>query len=126
MVTVERLLLCLDEQGLVISSPWPQRDDPLITAELWPQMWAAWTVTAEKHSSVVSWLQAPNSQPITTSVPGPLAHAFPPSPLSCDGTSWQSEMCTAYYGVLPPCIRGRQAALLGAQIEMECLPDDAG
>ncbi len=33
---VERLLLYLDEQGLVLYSPWPQRDEPLITAELWP------------------------------------------------------------------------------------------
>ena len=30
----------------------------------------------------------------------------------------------ACYGVLPPCIRGRQVALLdGGQVEMECLPD---
>ncbi len=29
-----------DEQGLVLSSPWPHRDGP---AKLWPQMWAAWT-----------------------------------------------------------------------------------
>ncbi len=40
---VERLLFYLDEQGLVLSSPWPYRDGPLSMAELWPRMWAAWT-----------------------------------------------------------------------------------
>ncbi len=39
---VELLLLCLDEQGLVVSSPWPHSSDPLITAALWSQMWTAW------------------------------------------------------------------------------------
>ncbi len=34
-------------------------------------------------------------------------------------------MCTVYYGVLPPFIRGRQVALLdGAPVEMEYLHDD--
>jgi hypothetical protein len=186
---VERLLLCLDEQGLVISSPWPQRDDTLITAELWPRMWAAWTekqkwagcrelsteveeqwrhtrnclrackalaqsrirttwqlrtgssygtwihrdelsrrqcqLTEDEHSSLTSWLQAPNSRPAASHASDPLAHAVPPSQSSCDGTTWQSEVCTAYNGVLPPCIRGRQVALLGAQVEMDCLPDDS-
>jgi hypothetical protein len=48
----------------------------------------------------------------------PRAHAaVPPNHLSCGGTAWQSETCTAYYGLLPPCIRRRQVALLGAQVE---------
>ncbi len=32
-------------------------------------------------------------------------------------------MCTAYYGVLPPCISGRVVTqLAGGQVEMECVP----
>ena len=32
----------------------------------------------------------------------------------------------AYYGVLPPCISGRQVALLDrGQVEMEYLPDES-
>ena len=35
-------------------------------------------------------------------------------------------MGMAYYGVLPPCISGRQVALLdGGQVEMEYLPDES-
>ncbi|MFM9151106.1 MAG: RNA-directed DNA polymerase, partial [Candidatus Planktophila sp.] len=185
---VERLLLCLDEQGLVVSSPWPQRDDQLITAELWPQMWAAWaerqkwagcrelsseveeqwkhakdclractelaqsriwttrqlrgshgawlqrdelsrrhcSLTAEEYSSLTSWLNRANTQSSTSSASAPLAHDAAPSQSACDNAALQSGMSTAYYGVLPPCIRGRQVALLdGAQVEMECLPDES-
>ena len=35
-------------------------------------------------------------------------------------------VCTAYYGVLPPCIQGRLVErLAGAQVEMECVPYDS-
>jgi hypothetical protein len=38
----ELLLLRLDEQGLVISSPWPLRGGTLILETIWPNIWAAW------------------------------------------------------------------------------------
>jgi len=40
---LERLLLRLDEQGLALSSPWPQRTDSLIVEAVWPKVWAIWT-----------------------------------------------------------------------------------
>ena len=40
---LERLLLRLDEQGLALSSPWPQRRGRLIAAALWPKIWKVWT-----------------------------------------------------------------------------------
>ena len=40
---VERLLLRLDEQGLGLSSPWPQRKGALIAEAVWPKVWATWT-----------------------------------------------------------------------------------
>ena len=180
----ERLLLCLDEQGLVISSPWPHRSDPFITSALWPQMWAAyvekqkwagcrelsaevneqwrhtrnclracrvlaqsriWTtkqlrnpqgtwllrdelsrrhcsLTVEEYTSLTSWLSAANSSPEIASTSDSPA----PSQLSNDRANRQSMVCTAYYGVLPPCIRGRLVErLAGAQVEMECVPYDS-
>jgi hypothetical protein len=35
---LERLLLRLDEQGLALSSPWPQRTGTLIAAAVWPKV----------------------------------------------------------------------------------------
>ena len=40
---LERLLLRLDEQGLALSSPWPQRAGTLIAAAVWPKVWMVWT-----------------------------------------------------------------------------------
>ena len=40
---LERLLLRLDEQGLVLSSPWPQQKESLIVDAVWPKIWATWT-----------------------------------------------------------------------------------
>jgi hypothetical protein len=39
----ERLLIRLDEEGLALSSPWPQRQGKLIAAEVWPNVWMVWT-----------------------------------------------------------------------------------
>lgn len=185
---VERLLLTLDEQGLVVSSPWPRRDDPLITAELWPQMWTAWvekqkwagcrelsaeveeqwkhtknclraskalaqsriwttlqlrnsygtwlqrdelnrlhcSLTVEEYSSLTSWLNMTNNLPSMASASPPQAHVLDPSQWSRDYTTRPSRLDMAYYGVLPPCISGRQVALLdGGQVEMEYLPDES-
>jgi hypothetical protein len=44
--TLERLLLRLDEQGVDLSSPWPQTNDTCITETIWPSLAAAW---AEKQ-----------------------------------------------------------------------------
>ena len=180
----ERLLLCLDEQGLVVSSPWPHRSDPLITAALWPQMWAAWvekqkwagcrelsaevdeqwrharnclrackalaqsriwttqqlcgpqgtlllrdelsrrhcSLTVEEYTSLTSWLSVINSTPESANASNPPS----PSQPSNVRANWQRKACTAYYGVLPPCIRGRMVGqLAGAQVEMESVPDDS-
>ena len=40
---LERLLLRLDEQGLALSSPWPQQEGKLIAAAVWPKVWMVWT-----------------------------------------------------------------------------------
>jgi len=37
-----QLLLRLDEQGLQVSSPWPEHTGPVIAEALWPLMWRAW------------------------------------------------------------------------------------
>jgi hypothetical protein len=41
--TLERLLLRLDEQGVDLSSPWPQTNDTCIAETIWPSLAAAWT-----------------------------------------------------------------------------------
>ena len=40
---LERLLIRLDEQGLALSSPWPQREGRLIAAAVWPKVCEVWT-----------------------------------------------------------------------------------
>ncbi len=40
---LESLLLRLDEQGLALSSPWPQQGGKLIAAAVWPKIWMVWT-----------------------------------------------------------------------------------
>jgi hypothetical protein len=78
-------------------------------------------LTEEEYSSLPSWLNASNSQPITANVSDPN-----PSQLSCDGTTRQSKMCTLHTTreFLLPYIRDRQVALLGQWGSSECLPDD--
>jgi hypothetical protein len=41
--TLECLLLGLDEQGVDLSSQWPQTNDTCITETIWPSLAAAWT-----------------------------------------------------------------------------------
>ena len=71
------------------------------------------SLTVEEYTSLTSWLSAANSSPEIASTSDSPA----PSQLSNDRANRQSMVCTAYYGVLPPCIRGRlveQPAGLGA------------
>jgi hypothetical protein len=37
-----QLLLRLDEQGIFVSSPWPQHQGQVMMEALWPQLWQAW------------------------------------------------------------------------------------
>jgi hypothetical protein len=179
--TTERLLLRLDEQGIVVSSPWMQSTETCIAEVLWQQVAAAWTekqkwlgctelaeevdkqwvqakhclnackklgqakiltskqlrncagmwrrrdelthqncsLTADEYAAVVLWLDSASDVPtvepageknVQTSSPYQAAHTQPP-------------VCTAYLGVLPPCILGRVVAKLeGDQVEMESVP----
>jgi hypothetical protein len=80
------------------------------------------SLTVEEYTSLTSWLSAANSSPEIASTSDSPA----PSQLSNDRANRQSMVCTAYYGVLPPCIRGRLVErLAGAQVEMECVPYDS-
>ncbi len=84
------------------------------------------SLTAEEYSSLTSWLNRNNTQSSTSSASPQLAPDAAPSQTACACTALQPDMSTAYYWVLPPCIRGRQIALLeGDQVEMECLPDES-
>ena len=40
--TLCQLLLRLDERGIVVSSPWPPTQGPVMVEVLWPQLWQAW------------------------------------------------------------------------------------
>ena len=79
------------------------------------------SLTVEEYTSLTSWLSATNDSPEIPSASDPPAW----TQLSNDCAN-QQMVCMAHYGVLPPCIRGRLAELLaGAQVEMECVPDDS-
>ncbi len=81
----------------------------------------AHSLTAEEYSSLTSWLNRNNTQSSTSSASPQLAPDAAPSQTAYACTALQSDMSTAYYGVLPPCISGRQIALLeGDQLEIEC------
>ncbi len=67
-------------------------------------------------------LHVTNSTPEIASASNPPAMSQP----SNDCANWQPKVCTAYYGVLQPCIRDHLAEkLAGAQVEMESVPDNS-
>ena len=179
--TIERLLLRLDEQGLVVSSPWLPSADTSIAEVLWPQVTAAWTekqkwlgcrelaeevdkkwgkaklclsackklgharimtpnqlrncagawrprdelthqnctLTADEYAAVVMGL---NSAGDTHNVE-PAGEQHDPTSAPYQAFSAIPSLCTAYFGVLPPCIYGRVVARLEQdQVEMESVP----
>ena len=179
--TTERLLLRLDEQGIVVSSPWLPSTETSIAEVLWPTIAAAWTekqkwlgcreladevgkkwvqakhclsackklgqarlmtskqlrncagtwrprdelahqnclLTADEYAAVVLGLDSTSNVPnveLTGEQNGSSSspHQVPPA---------LPTVCTAYFGVLPPCIHGRVVEQLeGDQVEIECVP----
>ena len=181
---LERLLLRLDEQGLVLSSPWPQRKESLIAEAVWPKVWAIWTekqkwagcrelgeelaeqwkrvkhclsacrklgtariltvqqlrsasgrwlhhddlrhnhrvLTVEEYASLTSWLDAAD----LSSAAAMVSDDHVPALAETHSIPFleQRMPCTAYAGVMPPCVRGSVVRLLAdGQAELEHLPD---
>ena len=181
---VERLLLRLDEQGLGLSSPWPQRKGTLIAEAVWPKIWATWTeiqkwagcselgdeltvrwqrvrqclsackklgraqiltvqqlrsgpgrwrhvdelrhnhrlLTADEYALLTSWLDAAGLD--SEEAMAMDEHVSVPAATWGVPPQGQPMACTAYFGVMPPCIRGSVALQsVDGQVELEHLPD---